>query len=92
MTSPAPAAYCRVQAWYRGRLGVEVGVFVAVDHLRRAGELTPNEVGAYLDELNAYGQADAPCPRCGTPISKIVVAGRGTHFCKRCQKQEVRIQ
>lgn len=49
MTSPAPAAYCRVQAWYRGRLGVEVGVFVAVDHLRRAGELTPNEVGGYLD-------------------------------------------
>ena len=50
------------------------------------------EVGAYLDELNAYGQAEAPCPRCGTPISKIVVAGRGTHFCKKCQKlsKEVR--
>ena len=43
------------------------------------------EVGAYLDELNAYGQKEAPCPRCGTPISKIVVAGRGTHFCPKCQ-------
>ena len=44
------------------------------------------EVGAYLEELNAYAQTEAPCPRCGTPISKIVVAGRGTHFCKKCQK------
>ena len=44
------------------------------------------EVGAYLDELNAYGQKEEPCPRCGTPISKIVVAGRGTHFCPKCQK------
>ncbi len=44
------------------------------------------EVGAYLDELKAYGHKEAPCPRCGTPIKKIVVAGRGTHFCPKCQK------
>lgn len=44
------------------------------------------EVGAYLEELKAYGQKEEPCPRCGTPISKIVVAGRGTHFCPKCQK------
>ena len=44
------------------------------------------EVGAYLEQLNAYGQSEEPCPRCGTPISKTVVGGRGTHFCKNCQK------
>ena len=47
---------------------------------------TNGEVGAYLDELKAYGQKESPCPRCGTPISKIVVGGRGTHFCPSCQK------
>ena len=45
------------------------------------------EVGAYLEQLNAYGQSEEPCPRCGTPISKIVVGGRGTHFCRKCQKK-----
>ena len=39
----------RVQAGYRGRLGVEVGVFVAVDHLRRAGRLTIEQEALYLD-------------------------------------------
>ena len=47
---------------------------------------TNGEVGAYLDELKAYGQEETPCARCGTPISKIVVGGRGTHFCPNCQK------
>ncbi|MFI6826740.1 HAD family hydrolase [Kribbella sp. NPDC050241] len=41
--------YLRVQARYRGRLGVEVGLFVAVDHLRRAGRLTDEQVALYLD-------------------------------------------
>lgn len=41
--------YARVQAWYRGRLGVQVGVFVAVDHLRPAGRLTAGQEALYLD-------------------------------------------
>ncbi|MDZ7706232.1 MAG: bifunctional DNA-formamidopyrimidine glycosylase/DNA-(apurinic or apyrimidinic site) lyase [Trueperaceae bacterium] len=44
------------------------------------------EVGSFVDHLDVYGHAEQPCPRCGTPISKIVVAGRGTHFCSKCQK------
>lgn len=28
------------------------------------------------------------CPRCGGPIVRIVVSGRGTYFCPRCQKEE----
>jgi formamidopyrimidine-DNA glycosylase len=43
------------------------------------------EVGAYLEELAVYGRPEAPCPRCGTPISKIALGGRGTHFCGSCQ-------
>ncbi|MEO6911691.1 MAG: zinc finger domain-containing protein, partial [Edaphobacter sp.] len=27
-----------------------------------------------------------PCTVCGTPIQRITLAGRGTHFCPHCQK------
>jgi formamidopyrimidine-DNA glycosylase len=36
--------------------------------------------------LNVYGQArGGRCPRCGGEIARIVVGGRGTHFCPGCQ-------
>lgn len=41
--------YMRIQARYVGRLGVEVGVFTAVDHLRRANRLSAEDEAAYLD-------------------------------------------
>lgn len=33
-----------------------------------------------------YGRAGEPCTRCGTPIRRIVIAQRGTHYCPRCQR------
>jgi len=33
-----------------------------------------------------YGREGKPCRVCGTPIRRIVLAGRGTHFCPQCQK------
>ncbi len=41
--------------------------------------------GHNQEALNAYGQRDQPCPRCGTPIVRLVVGGRGTHICPTCQ-------
>ncbi len=35
--------------------------------------------------LNVYDRAGRPCPRCGTPIERIVVGQRGTHVCPFCQ-------
>ncbi len=32
-----------------------------------------------------YGRQGEPCRVCGTPIRRIVLAGRGTHFCPHCQ-------
>jgi formamidopyrimidine-DNA glycosylase len=43
--------------------------------------------GSMQDEFNAYGRTGEPCPRCGTPIEKIRVAGRGTWYCPRCQRR-----
>jgi len=35
----------------------------------------------------AYGREGEPCLHCGTPIRKITVGQRGTHFCPKCQKR-----
>jgi formamidopyrimidine-DNA glycosylase len=41
--------------------------------------------GRMQNEFKVYGRTDEPCDRCGTPIEKTRVAGRGTWFCPRCQ-------
>ncbi len=42
--------------------------------------------GSYLNFAQVFRREGQPCPRCGTIIEKIRVAGRGTHVCPRCQK------
>ena len=41
--------------------------------------------GAFQDEFLVHRRAGEPCPRCGGEIVKMVVAGRGTYVCERCQ-------
>ncbi|HVR05358.1 MAG TPA: Fpg/Nei family DNA glycosylase [Solirubrobacteraceae bacterium] len=41
--------------------------------------------GSFQDRFRVYGRAGEPCPTCGTPITRLLVAGRGTHVCERCQ-------
>lgn len=43
--------------------------------------------GAMQDEFRAYGRAGEPCYRCGRPLLRIVVGGRGTTFCEACQPE-----
>lgn len=42
--------------------------------------------GAYQELLQVYERAGQPCGRCGTPIVKTVLVGRGTHHCPGCQR------
>lgn len=42
--------------------------------------------GSNQNFLRVYGRKGEPCPRCGTPIERITVGQRGTHFCPHCQK------
>jgi formamidopyrimidine-DNA glycosylase len=42
--------------------------------------------GSYLNFANVFRKEGRPCPRCGTEIIKIRVAGRGTHICPKEQK------
>ncbi len=41
--------------------------------------------GNYQEEFRVYGRTGQPCLRCGTPIARLVLAGRSTHFCPQCQ-------
>jgi formamidopyrimidine-DNA glycosylase len=43
------------------------------------------EMGMFQQQLQVYGRENKPCVNCGSLIEKMVVGGRGTHFCPRCQ-------
>ncbi len=47
-----------------------------------------NEAGRNLEHVAVYRRTGLPCTRCGTPIERISVAQRGTHFCPHCQPQQ----
>jgi formamidopyrimidine-DNA glycosylase len=42
--------------------------------------------GSMQDRFRVYGRGGEPCHRCGTPIDKIRVGGRGTWYCPTCQR------
>ena len=42
--------------------------------------------GSYLSFARVFRREGKPCPRCGTTIVKLRVAGRGTHICPYCQR------
>jgi hypothetical protein len=61
MRSGPEQNYCRLQVRYVGRLGVPVGIFVAVDHLRRAGRLSDADEETYFD-IDDWFNAELPDP------------------------------
>jgi formamidopyrimidine-DNA glycosylase len=42
--------------------------------------------GFFQIHHRVYMRTGEPCLVCGTPVRRIVVAGRGTHFCPVCQR------
>jgi formamidopyrimidine-DNA glycosylase len=42
--------------------------------------------GSMQKEFKVYGRLGEACDRCGTPIEKTRVAGRGTWYCPTCQR------
>jgi formamidopyrimidine-DNA glycosylase len=43
------------------------------------------ERGSFQEILNVYQRTGEPCRVCGTAVERVVVGGRGTHYCPRCQ-------
>jgi formamidopyrimidine-DNA glycosylase len=43
--------------------------------------------GSMQERFAVFDREGQPCPRCGTAIVKLRVAGRGTYVCPRCQRR-----
>jgi formamidopyrimidine-DNA glycosylase len=41
--------------------------------------------GGYQDERKVYARKGVPCPVSNTPIRRVVIATRSTHYCPECQ-------
>lgn len=65
---------------------------VLADAIAREGttfrdyQMVDGTSGRNVSFLAAYGRAGLPCPRCATPMKKIVLGGRGTTYCPVCQR------
>ncbi len=44
--------------------------------------------GRNQDGLRVFRRTGEPCPRCGTPVARILVAQRSSHFCPACQHED----
>jgi len=72
-------------------------LFVSVKEvLREAIKLGGSSISDYVDadgeegffqlKHRVYGREGAPCLTCKGPIKRVVIAGRSSHFCPKCQK------
>jgi formamidopyrimidine-DNA glycosylase len=44
------------------------------------------EEGFFQLQHRVYGREGEPCLTCKTPIKRVVIAGRSSHYCPKCQK------
>jgi formamidopyrimidine-DNA glycosylase len=76
----AARLHCAIQEILRA--AIAAGGSSISDYVDARGER-----GWFQVEHRAYGREGEPCVVCETPIKKILVSQRGTHFCPRCQKR-----
>jgi formamidopyrimidine-DNA glycosylase len=84
-TPAGELAPAQIAAVHRGvrealRAGIERQGATLRDYRDPAGSS-----GRMQEEFRVYGRDGLPCPRCGAPIVKTRVAGRGTWYCPVCQ-------
>lgn len=60
---------------------IETGGSSISDYVRADGS-----DGGYQNERKVYSRTGGPCYVCGTPIKRIVLGARSTHYCPHCQK------
>ncbi len=58
--------------------GTTIKSFAASDQIK----------GSFQDYLKVYKKKGQECSLCKTTIEKIVVGGRGTHYCPKCQRKK----
>ena len=45
----------------------------------------PEKVTAFRPEMSVHGRYGKPCPKCGTPVQRIVYAANEANYCPSCQ-------
>jgi formamidopyrimidine-DNA glycosylase len=85
-----PAGRLTYGDWERVREGIEEALSAgiaakgaSIDDFRHLDGAR----GSFQDQFLVHRRAGEPCPRCGHTIRKIVVGGRGTYVCERCQRK-----
>ena len=51
------------------------------------GEGWPGKVTAFRPDMAVHGKFGSPCPRCGSPVQRIVYADNETNYCATCQTE-----
>jgi formamidopyrimidine-DNA glycosylase len=67
--------------WHGIRASLQEGIRrngASIDWVYRGGD--------FQNYFRAYQRTGQPCPQCGTPIERIIVGQRGTHYCPTCQR------
>lgn len=52
---------------------------------REVGEGWPEKVTAFRADMAVHGKFGEACPRCGSPVQRIVYADNETNYCATCQ-------
>ncbi len=88
---PARAA-CSLAPVEHGRLVAAIGEVLAAAVAARGSTLSDARYldlggapGSYQEHHAVYARTGAPCLGCGTPVTRVRVAGRSAHFCRSCQ-------
>jgi formamidopyrimidine-DNA glycosylase len=62
---------------------LEIGSTIPLDRSNIGGNIYgPDSDGEWL----VYGREGEPCPKCETPIKRIVQSTRSTYYCRICQR------
>ena len=52
-----------------------------------AGDTFPEKVTAFHEGMAVHGRFGKPCPRCGTPVQRIVHGEHEVNYCPACQTE-----
>jgi len=63
------------------REAIKLGGSSVSDYVNADGE-----EGFFQLQHRVYGRESEPCLVCKTPVKRVVIAGRSSHYCPKCQK------
>jgi formamidopyrimidine-DNA glycosylase len=70
----------------RLRVAVQTTLLTWTERLRaETGDEFPEKVTAFRDAMAVHGRYGQACPRCGSPVQRIVYAANECNYCPTCQ-------